>query len=317
MKLAILDKVSFGEDTPVEKLQSFGELITYDSTSPEEIIDRVRDVDVIITNKVKIGEEIMACAKKLKLICVFATGYDNIDVVAAKKRGIGVCNVPAYSVESVTLFTVSTALALYSKLFEYRQFVTSGEYSKSAVPNRLIPVYHELRGRKWGIVGCGNIGRAVAKVAQSFGMEVLVYTRTPNPNYNCVDIETLCKESDIISLHCPLNDKTRSLIGEKEIDVMKKDVVLVNEARGAVVNEHAVAMAILNGRIGAFGCDVYSIEPFDQSHPYNKIMNLSNVILTPHAAWGAYEARVRCVDIITENITSFFNGEVKNRVDLE
>ena len=314
MRITVLDKVSLGPDTPVEKFSDLGETSFYDSTTPTELAERITNVDVIITNKVKITAEAMAAAKKLKLICVFATGYDNIDIIAAKERGIAVCNVPGYSTNSVTLFTISTALALFSHLFEYREFVNSGEYTLSAAPNRLIPVYHELAGKTWGIVGLGNIGMAVAKVASAFGARVLVNTRTPKEGYECVDIDTLCRESDIISLHCPLTEATKALINEKRLDLMKKDAILVNEARGAVVDEVAVAKAILNKKIGGFGCDVYSVEPFSAEHPYNDIKDLPNVILTPHAAWGAYESRVRCVETIIKNIRCFYNGEKNNRV---
>ena len=155
---------------------------------------------------------------------------------------------------------------------------------------------------------------SVAKIAEAFGAKVLVNTRTPKPGFECVDIDTLCKNCDIISLHCPLTDSTRSIINESRLSMMKKDAILVNEARGAVVDENAVAKAILDGKIGGFGCDVYSCEPFGEAHPYNSIMNLNNVILTPHAAWGAYEARVRCVDTIIKNIGGYLNGDKINRV---
>ena len=173
-----------------------------------------------------------------------------------------------------------------------------------------------MNGKTWGIVGFGNIGKAVARVAESFGMRVIVNKRTPIDEYKCVDIDTLCRESDIISLHCPLNDESRNLINEKRLSMMKKSVVLVNEARGAVVDEKAVADAIKNGTIAAFGCDVYSFEPFSKEHPYTEIMNLQNVILTPHAAWGAYEARERCVNTIAKNIKSFLESKTLNRVDI-
>ena len=314
MKISILDKLSLGEDTPFERFEQFGEIECFDSTAPSEISERIKSTDIIITNKVKITDEVMAKAEKLKLICVFATGFDNIDTVSAKKYNIAVCNVPGYSTDSVTLFTISTALSLYTHLFDYRKYVASGEYSASPAPNRLVPVYHELKGKTWGIIGCGNIGRSVAKIADAFGAKVLFNTRTNNPAYSCVDIERLCKESDIISIHCPLTPETKELINAKRIALMKKDVIIVNEARGAVVDENAITDAILENRIGGYGCDVYSTEPLPSTHPYTKIMNLSNVILTPHAAWGAFEARARCVDIICQNINSFFEGSKLNRI---
>jgi len=316
MNICVLDKSSMGDDTPFEPIYKFGKVTIYDSTTPEQIKDRLSDAEVVITNKVKITDKAISEAKNLKLICVFATGFDNIDIVSAKKHSVAVCNVPGYSTDSVALLTVSTALALCSHLFEYKEYVSSGAYTESGVANRLVPVFHELRGKCWGIVGYGNIGKAVAKVAQSFGMRILVNKKTPITDAECVDIDTLCKESDIISLHCPLNDGTRKLINSERLALMKRDAILINEARGAVVDEIAVANAIKEGRIGGFGCDVYSEEPFTKEHPYSQIMNLKNVILTPHAAWGAYEARARCVTTIATNIQSFIDGKILNRVDI-
>lgn len=316
MKICILDKSSMGEDTPFDDIYKFGDVEIFDSTSASETLKRVADADVIITNKVKITADVINASNSLKLICVFATGYDNIDISAARARGIAVCNVPGYSTDSVALLTVATALSLYSHLGEYNEYVRSGEYSASGVANRLIPVFHELKGKTWGIVGYGNIGKAVGKVADAFGMRVIVNKRSPINDALCVDIDTLCKESDIISLHCPLNDGTRNLINEEKLNLMKSSAILVNEARGAVVDEKAVAKAIKNGRIGGFGCDVYSAEPFSKEHPYSEIMNFKNVILTPHAAWGAYEARVRCVKTIANNISGFLSKKSINRVDI-
>ncbi len=315
MKICVLDRASMGKDTPFDAIYKFGEVKIYDSTSSDEIFDRIKDFDVIITNKVKITADAISSSKSLKLICVFATGYDNIDIAAAKKHSVAVCNVPGYSTDSVTLFTLATALSLYSHLGEYNEYVKSGLYSESGIANRLIPVFHELSGKTWGIVGYGNIGKSVAKVAAAFGMNVLVNKRTPINGCRCVDIDTLCRESDIISLHCPLNDETKNLINEERISLMKKDAILVNEARGAVVNESAVSSAIKEGKIGGFGCDVYSTEPFTEEHPYYEIKDFPNVLLTPHAAWAAYEARVRCVTTIAANIEGYLSGNRLNVVN--
>ena len=315
MKITVLDRATLGEDTPISVLKEIGELLAYDKTAPEELLERCADSEILVLNKVKITREVMEKSKKLKLICVFATGYDNIDIAAARELGIAVTNVPGYSSDSVALFTVSTVLALVSHLFEYSAFVKNGEYQKQGVPNRLIPVYHEIKGKTWGIIGYGGIGRAVAKIAEAFGARVIVNKRTPIQEAECVDIDTLCRESDIITVHCPLNENTRSLINKDRINLMKDGVILVNEARGAVLNESDVRDAVLSGKIAAFGSDVYSIEPFPKDHPYNDIMGLDNVILTPHAAWGAYEARERCINIILSNIKAFIQGKIQNRVE--
>lgn len=315
MKIIVLDKESLGLDTPLDGLERFGEVIIYDKTSELELIERVFDADVIVLNKVKITETVIKAARNLKLICIFATGYDNIDVKAAKDHGVGVCNVPGYSTDSVAIFTIANVLALYTHLREYNAYVTSGEYSHLGIPNKLTPVYHEIRGKTWGIIGLGNIGSAVAEVAKALGAKVIANKRNPIDDYECVDIDTLCRESDVITIHCPLNDDSKGLINKERIALMKKDVVIVNEARGAVVNEYDVAEAIKKGMIGAFGSDVYSTEPFSTDHPFYEIKDFSNVLFTPHAAWGSYESRLRCINIICENISSYLSGEKKNRVD--
>lgn len=315
MRIVILDRASLGADTPIDKLRELGELSVYESSTPDEVLERVQDAEVIIINKIKVTKAVFDAARSLKLVCVFATGYDNIDIQAAKEHGVGVCNVPGYSSESVALFTAAKVAALYTHLLEYRNFVNSGEYTASGVPNRLVPVYHELYGKTWGIVGYGGIGKAVARIAKGLGARVLVNKRTPVEDAECVDVETLCKESDIITLHCPLNDGTRGLISKEKISLMKPSVIIVNEARGAVVVESDIRDAVLAGKIAGYGCDVYSSEPFSKDHPYSDIMKLDNVILTPHAAWGAYEARERCLNIIIENINSFIAGEFLNIVD--
>jgi len=316
MKITVLDKLSLGDDTPFEVLAEIGDVKFYSATSAENAVAHIGDSDVVILNKVKITDSILDECKNLKLICVFATGYDNIDILSARKHGVAVCNVPGYSTDSVTIFTVATVLSLVTHLREYNAYVRDGKYSESVLPNKITPVFHELSGKTWGIVGCGNIGKSVLKIAEAFGARVIVNKRNSSSEFECVDVDTLCKESDVITLHCPLNDDTRELINKDKINLMKDGVVLVNEARGAVLNERDVAEAVLSGKIGAFGCDVYSREPFPKDHPYYEIKDLDNVILTPHSAWGAYEARERCIKIILDNIKSFASGGTLNRVDL-
>lgn len=316
MKIVILDKASLGDDTPFSVLERFGEVVSYDKSTPEEAALRSKDANVIIINKVKVTEALMSSSDRLKLVCVFATGFDNIDVAAAKKLGIAVCNVPGYSTESVAVYTASTVLALCTHLYEYNNYVKCGDYTRSGVPNKLTPVYHELTDKVWGIIGYGNIGRAVGRIAKAFGARVIVNKRTPVDEAECVDIDTLCKESDIITVHCPLNDESRGILNSERLALMKRDVVLVNEARGAVLDEAAVARAVENGMIGGFGCDVYSTEPFGEDHPYYRIKSFDNVLLTPHAAWGSYESRCRCINIIADNIDGFLQGKTLNRVDI-
>ncbi len=316
MKIKVLDKLAMGADTPLSAFKKYGDLTIYDSTDKSDLKTKISDADIIILNKVKIIKEDLEGNDRLKLICVFATGYDNIDLKAAEEKGIAVCNVPGYSTDSVSLFTFSTVLALISKLFEYRKFVATGEYSRSSSANKLEPVYHDLGNKVWGIIGLGNIGRKVAKIAEAFGAEVIAYTRTPNNSYKTVALDELCKRSDIITIHCPLNEKTRNLINKHNIELMKDNVVLVNEARGAVVSEKDVADAVISGKISAFGSDVYSEEPFGEEHPFYRIKDFDNVILTPHSAWASFESRSKCVDIICKNIEAYLNGDFYNRVDI-
>ncbi len=316
MKITVLDRASLGDDLLLDELYDIGEVEVYDSTSPLELPERVAESEVLVLNKVKITDEVLGLAKRLKLICITATGFDNVDIISARKRGVAVCNVPGYSTDSVALITMATVLSLITHLREYNRFVTDGSYAASGVPNKLTPVYHEVRGLKWGIVGYGNIGRAVAEVAKALGADILVNKRTPIDGVRCVDIDTLCRESDIITIHCPLNDASRGLISSEKIALMKRNVIIVNEARGAVVCDKDIVEAIRAGRIGGFGSDVYTVEPFGTDHPFSEIMHNDNVILTPHCAWGAYESRARCLSIVCDNIREFYNGKTKNRVDI-
>ena len=231
MKIKVLDRDSMGKDLDFSALFALGDVEIYDYTAEGEVESRISDADILVINKIRLGAELLEKAKNLKLVTIFATGFDNVDVSAAGRLGIGVCNVPAYSTDSVALFTVANVLALMTHLFAYRNHVSSGFYTENKKANILVPVYHELRGKVWGIVGFGNIGRAVAKVAEAFGARVIVNKRAPVEDYECVDIDTLCKTADIITLHCPLNDSTRALINKERLSIMKKEAILVNEAR--------------------------------------------------------------------------------------
>jgi len=315
MKIKVLDRAVMGTDLSFEKLNLLGDVTVFEGTAGEELMQRVADANVLILNKVRITREIIMGAKELKLICVFATGYDNIDIEAAAEYGVTVCNVPAYSTESVMLCTVANVLYLYTHLAEYTDYVADGNYTESGKANSLEPVFHELSGKTWGIVGFGNIGRSVARVAEALGATVVVNKVTPINDYTCVDIDTLCEISDIITVHCPLNQVTHELINEERIEKMKDGVIIVNEARGAVLDEKSIANAVKSGKIGGFGSDVYSEEPMSRNHPYYTIKNMKNVCLTPHCAWAAYESRQRCLDIICDNIRCFINGTPQNKVN--
>ena len=314
MNIAILDAKTLGNDIDLGGFCAHGNAVVYDQTMPREIADRIKDADVVVINKVKLNRENLSGAKNLKLICVAATGYDNIDIEYCKENGIQVSNVVGYSTRSVAQVTVSTVLDLATHIREFNSYVVSGKYTDSGVANKVAPVYYELAGKTWGIVGLGNIGKAVARVAEAFGCEVIANKRTPDPEFECVSLEELCRRSDIISIHTPLTSETRGMIGKAELELMKPNVILYNAARGAVTDEEAVATAIENGTIGAFGSDVYSIEPFSKDHPMYRIKDRENVLLTPHMAWASFEARSRCIDEMIENISCFKNGVKRNAV---
>ncbi len=314
MKIKVLDASTLGEDMDLSVFSSLGELTVYNKTSPDEVAKNASDADVIIINKVKVGAHNLSGCRNLKLICIMATGYDNIDTEYCRRRGIAVCNVVGYSSQSVAQITVAMVLSLVSHLNEYRESVADGSYTRGGVANMLTPVYHEICGKTWGIVGYGNIGSQVGRVAEALGCRVIVNKRTHTSDAECVDIDTLCREADIITVHTPLTPDTKDLINEQRIKSMKPDAIFVNMARGLVADEVALAEAIECGKLGGLGIDVYSTEPFGADHPYAKIAGLPNVCFTPHMSWGAYEARVRCRDEVMKNIQAFINGEKRNRV---
>ena len=314
MKIVILDSGTLGADVDLSPIKALGEVVEYKFTAPDEVADRLADADVAVLNKIKLNKDNLSDAKSLKLICVAATGYDNIDITYCRERGIAVCNVPGYSTDSVAQLSVSMALSLVTHLNEYRSFVHSGEYSRSSSANRLEPVYHEIAGQTWGVVGGGGIGSKVAEIAQTLGCRVLLCRRKPEERYEAADIDRICRECDIISLHVPLSDETRGMISRERIASMKDGVVIVNTARGAICDEKAIADGVLSGKIGALGCDVYSTEPFREDHPFSALLDRPNVCLTPHMAWGSYEARNRCVRRMAENIKEFFAGNIHNRI---
>lgn len=314
LNIVFLDAATIGSDIDLSMFERFGKLTVFKSTSQDEFVENVGDSDVIIINKLKVGRHNLPYCKRVKLVCVTATGYDNIDLEYCRENGIAVCNVVGYSTQNVAQLTLSMALSLICHLNEYNRSVADGTYSRGSSANILVPVYHEIYGKTWGIVGYGNIGKQVARVAEALGCRVIVYKRTPVEDAECVDIERLCRESDIISVHTPLNDGTRGLISRERIAMMKKDAIFINVARGAVTDEEALADAILEGRLGGLGVDVYSKEPFPEDHPFAKIAGRDDVFLTPHMAWGSYEARVRCCEEICLNIEAYLRGEKRCRV---
>lgn len=314
MNIVFLDAATIGSDINLSIFEKYGKLTVYQTTPQDDFVKNVGDSDVIIINKLKVGRDNLPLCKNVKLVCVTATGYDNIDLEYCRERGIAVCNVVGYSTQNVAQLTLAMALSLICHLNEYNRSVADGRYSNGKSANILIPVYHEIYGKTWGVVGYGNIGKQVARVAEALGCRVIANKRTPTDGVECVDIDTLCRESDIISVHTPLNDVTRGLISRERIALMKKDTIFINVARGAVTDENALADAIIEGRLGGLGVDVYSKEPFPKDHPFARIAGRDDVFLTPHMAWGSYEARVRCCEEICLNIDAYLRGEKRCRV---
>ncbi len=314
MKIHVLDAATLGEDLDLSPLSAVGEVTAWDSTPPALVTERMTGADVVVVNKIKISKanlpEGEACPR---LICLCATGYDNVNVADCRERGVGVANVVGYSTDSVAQVTVGLVLSLVCHLPAYLASTANGDYTRGGCANRLVPAYHELAGMTWGVIGAGKIGGRVADVARAFGCRVLTCRR--NPDGQSVDLATLLRESDIITIHTPLTEQTRGMIGATELSAMKRGVVLVNMARGAVTDEAALAAALLDGHIGGLGADVFSVEPFPEDHPFYAIKDAPNVALTPHMSWGALESRERCLAEVVKNIAAFAAGEKRNRVD--
>ncbi len=319
MKVVILDAKTLGDDIQLGIFEQFGDLEIYPTTDPTNLFERIQDADIIITNKVIIDREAMNTARNLKLICVAATGYNNVDVVYAREKGIAVTNVAGYSTESVVQTTFGMLFYLLMHLRYYDDYVKSGDYAMSDIFTHLGRPFWEIHGKRWGIIGLGNIGRRVAQVAESFGCDVIYYSTSGverEENYPRYPLDELLKTSDIVSIHAPLNERTKNLITIKELGMMKKNAILLNLGRGGIVNEKDLAIALDSDLIGGAGLDVLEKEPIDPENPLLKIKNKEKLLITPHIAWTSIEARKRLVNEIVENIRAFLNGAIRNRVDL-
>lgn len=319
MKIVVLERNSVGTDVEVSSLERLGEVTYYANTvTVEEVRERIQDADIIVANKAPLREESLKDAPNVKQICEFATGYDNIDIAYCSLRGIKVCNVVDYSTAMVAQHTFTLALALSQKLRFYDEYVKSGAYSaQDRFSNFDVPFY-ELDGKTWGIVGMGNIGKRVARIAEAFGCRVIFYSITGKStcrDYEQVDKDTLLSESDFLSLHCPLSDLSRDFIDAAALKKMKPSAVLINVARGPVVNNHDLYYGLVNGEIMAAGLDVMEKEPLETSNPLSRLQDSNRLIITPHLAWASVEARTRCVEGVYRNIEAFLRGESRNVVN--
>lgn len=318
MKIVVLERNSVGPDIPVD-YSALGEVTYYPNTvTVEEVKERIADADIVVSNKAPMRKESLQDAPNVKLICEFATGYDNVDIAYCTERGIKVANVVDYSTDMVAQHTFTLALTLLQKLPHYDNYVKSGAYSaQDRFSNFDIPFY-ELAGKTWGIVGMGNIGRKVAQIATAFGCKVIFHSITGKSTctaYPQVDKDTLLAESDFLSLHCPLSDLSRNFIDADALKKMKKSAILINVARGPVVNNRDLYDALNAGQITAAGLDVIEKEPLEPTNPLSRLKDSNQIIITPHLAWASVEARTRCVNETAENIRAFMRGEDRNIVN--
>ena len=318
MKLVVLERNSVGTDVDVSCFERFGEVEYYPNTVAENTAERVKDADIVIANKAPMNESTLKDAPDVKLICLFATGFDNVDLDYCKSRSIKVANVVNYSTAAVVQHTLMLALALEEKLAFYDDYVKSDTYANQDRFSNFDRPFGEFEGKTWGIVGMGNIGRRVARVAQALGCKVIFYSASGNSTcteYERVELDTLLAQSDILSLHCPLSDRTRGLINKEAFARMKKSAILVNVARGPVVDTQALYEALTEGQIAAAGLDVLEKEPISKDNPLGNIKDSTKLIITPHMAWASTEARERLVSEVSMNIEAFLGGEDRNIVN--
>lgn len=308
MKLVFLDVKTIGEDMDLSPFEAFGEVVKYDFSTPAQARERTRDADIIILNKVPVNEYSIGEAANLKLVCVTATGTNNLDKEYLASRQIAWRNVAGYSTESVAQHTFAMLFYLLEHLHYYDAYVKSERYVGDVSFTHFDHVYHELYGKTWGIIGLGNIGRRVADIAKLFGCRVIYYSTSgvhDQPGYERVEFETLLQESDIVSVHAPLNENTQNLMNADAFARMKQSAIFLNLGRGQIVEEAALCQALKQGGIAAAGLDVLSEEPMNPDNPLRTIKDSEKLLITPHIAWASVEARTRLMEIIAGQIRDF------------
>ena len=319
MKLVILERDTYGNDIDFDALEALvDEVVAYPVTAQEDVARRVQDADFVLVNKLLMQKSSLSGAKNLKLLLEGATGYNNIDLDYVRSRGLGAANVAGYSVQIVPQHTFALYLSLSEHIAHFDHYVKSGAYSRSGVFSHFMPGFTELEGKTWGIVGLGNIGKRVARIAEAFGCRVIYYStsgRNNNPDYAQVDFDTLLKESDVVSIHAPLNTDTKGLFNAAAFAKMKPSVVLINVGRGPIVDEPALVDALNNGQIAGAGLDVMETEPLPADSPLFNVKDPDKLLMTPHMAWASVEARQRLVNEVALNLKAFLRGERRNRVD--
>ena len=311
MKIVFLDVKTIGEDIDLSGFDCFGEVVKYGFSSPEESRERTKDADVVVLNKVQINEQTIGEAKHLKLVCVTATGTNNLDKEYLAERGIEWRNVAGYSTESVTQHTFGLLFYLLEKLAYYDEYVKTERYVDDKIFTHFEKVFHELSGKTWGIIGLGAIGRRVADIAKVFGCRVIYYStsgKNNQPDYERVDFDTLLSESDVVSVHAPLTPETEGLMNREAFAKMKKTAIFLNLGRGPIVVEEDLAEALENETIAAAGLDVLAVEPMSKENPLCRIKDSNRLIITPHIAWASVEARTRLMRIIEGQIQEFLEN---------
>lgn len=309
MKITFLDVKTIGDDIDLSGFDALGEVTKYNFTTPEEAPERVKDTDVLIINKVPVNEQTISTAKNLKLVCVTATGTNNLDKEYLDSHGIAWRNVAGYSTESVTQHTFALLFYLLEKLRYYDDYIKNGNYIGDTSFTHFAEHFTELNGKTWGIIGLGAIGRRVAQVATAFGVNVIYYSASGRPaqdGYTQVDFDTLLTTSDIISVHAPLNEYTENLLDKDAFAKMKKTCIFLNLGRGPIVVEQDLYEALVQDEIAAAGLDVLCQEPMASDNPLFKIKDSRKLLITPHIAWASVEARTRLMEIILNQIKDFF-----------
>lgn len=306
MKIVLLDTLTFG-DSDLSGFDALGEVQNYATTSPDETLGRIKDANVIVTNKVVITSEMMSACPSLKLICIAATGMNNVDLDAAEQKNIAVKNVAGYSTDSVIQHTFSMLFYMMGHSRYYDDYVKDGSWQKSEVFTHVAQPFFELKGKKWGIIGLGEIGRGVAKIASAFGAEVSYYStsgQNDNADYKRETISNLLEQSDVISIHAPLNAATQDLIAHSELLMMKDGAILLNLGRGGIVCEEALSY-ILDAKPIYVGLDVLAKEPMQKDHPLMKVKAKERLYITPHIAWTSVEARASLIESVIDNIKQY------------
>lgn len=309
MKIVFLDAKSIGEDIDLSGFKSLGQVVTYDYSAPQEVRERVEDAEVLVLNKVPVNQQTIGTAEKLKLVCVTATGTNNLDKEYLDSRGIAWRNVAGYSTESVAQHTFALLFYLLEHLPYYDEYVKSEQYVEDKMFTHFDRKFSEIHGKTWGIIGMGAIGRRVAELAGLFGCQVIYYSTTgknQQPGYQSVSFEELLERADIVSVHAPLTPETENLMDRQAFSRMKKSAVFLNLGRGPIVSEQALADALTQGEIRAAGLDVLCEEPMSRENPLRNIKDSDRLLITPHIAWASLEARTRLMQIILNQIREFF-----------